>query len=234
MLTDEYRDTILVNEEEVYKCVLTDTWKTSIMVKKEDEKEALQLIENLKNNNSDICASDVTSELCMLNYIETGISDALIEPRQGEYIIIYSEDDDVNVGDDPYMWDYDQYGYTYWDGSNQKELLFDETEEVKQVGKHTIREDKINYGRAINYYIVKNDNDEFFVFQDNEGYCDPASKIESETNTYSTDNQTAIQLSLKESDESIVIFGSDSNLNIEYFDDKITENEIMKKIHNWE
>lgn len=112
--------------------------------------------------------------------VETYSYDEYIpEPERGKYICVYIESD-VGVGEDPYFWDYGQVCFDYWDGSNWNTICSDkedaaELELIDRIGK---REPNFNYGRAIYYYIFRDEEGNFSIGFENEGYHHPIEKIE--------------------------------------------------------
>lgn len=94
--------------------------------------------------------------------------DSFIEPTEGEYIIIYSDEDGVNVLDDPYLWNYEEYFYSYWNGSNIINVSTESVEDVELIETITLG--------ALNYHIFKNES-EYLIGFDNEGYYTPVTLI---------------------------------------------------------
>lgn len=157
---------IVVENKKTYRCTLTDTWYTMIIAKKDD----------VKGIDFSGCEDEdeVTDLIPSNNYFVTGRSSTLIEPNKDEYTVVYSEDDDANIGSDPYMWDFEYTGYTYWDGKNQQEFLADDTiEDVKELKNFEIRSESINHGRALSYTAYKDEDEEIYIGFSNEGDFDP-------------------------------------------------------------
>ncbi|ADV47007.1 hypothetical protein [Nitratifractor salsuginis] len=87
------------------------------------------------------------------------------EPKEGEYIVIFTDDSDSKVGDDPYFWDYDNIGIRYWDGSNWKEEFFNFSTDVEIVREIEGKDDR---------YFVARDGDDFWGCYESDRNYGPA------------------------------------------------------------
>lgn len=99
--------------------------------------------------------------------------------EKDKYVCVYAENDE-GVGEDPYFWDYEQVCFEHCDGSNWNTICSDKeyTVELELIDTIEKRESDFNWGRAVYYYIFKDEKECFVVGFENEGYYHPIEKVE--------------------------------------------------------
>jgi len=99
--------------------------------------------------------------------------------KKDKYVCVYAENDE-GVGDNPYYWSYEEICFEHWDGSNWKTICSNEEDaaELELVDRIEKREPNFNHGRAVYYYIFKDEEGNFSIGSENEGYHHPIEKIE--------------------------------------------------------
>jgi hypothetical protein len=215
----------IVEEEKVYKCI-TDETIDSIWVKREyfekldfseistSEKE--EVIDFLENN-------DLTDGT---DFLDTYSQDTLVEPNRDEWVVVHSSDSPF--GEDPYMWDYANYGFTYWDGSNHVEVTGGYISNIKLLKEKEVRDETINYGRAITYRIYKDEDGDIFISYENDGYSTPEKCVDTKVeNFYDSSSSVSIYETIEDSHDETFVFVELPN---DYYADFVTDRKEAMRI----
>jgi len=152
ILSDDNR-CVLEDEKKFSKCLLTNDFRGTVLVNaRQADKKDFNCIDD---------AMEYYREKNTETFVLHG-EGYFLEPKINEYSVVYTEDESIDMNDEPYMWEYEYYFQTYWEGSRQKENIYTSAVKVKEIHSHNIAD--------ITYKVYEAEDGEYYGERDKRGH----------------------------------------------------------------